>query len=288
MVIGMIGAACGRADDGVPSSSGATTSTSSTVEPGTTTETSGTAGPSTTERAPATSVTSAPATVPETTQPPDTTPPALDVTDPAPGARVGSARYRFAGTTEPGAAVTAAGLYPVAVDVNGAWSIVLVLRPGGNVATFEAADPAGNTTVRHVQVHYEAPLSELIVGRWAGEVTVPAGWAKIVDFSVEFRADGTYSASATGWSAFYYGSNVDEPGKTYTVHGSYPDGQPGFGTLRVTWGNPVPDPVTVGSLMDVRFSDGGDRLHFEFWREWAGRYGPVVYDLTRVGGPLDR
>ncbi|MFN0029346.1 MAG: hypothetical protein ACKV2O_19495 [Acidimicrobiales bacterium] len=170
------------------------------------------------------------------------------------------------------------------MDEAGRWSIVLVLRFGDNLATFESTDASGNTTALHVPVHYEAPFSELIVGRWTGPVTVPPMWGPITDFQVEFRADGTYSVSSSSGPGFYYGSNLDDPNKVYAVTGSYPDGQPGSGTLRITWGNPnLPNPQTVGDLTQVRFSDNSDQLHLEFWSTWSGRYGPIVYDLTRVG-----
>jgi hypothetical protein len=64
---------------------------------------------------------------------------------------VTTAQYRFSGTTEPGVSLVAAGTYPVEVSDDGAWSIVLVLHRGSNIATFEATDAAGNSTqVRHV------------------------------------------------------------------------------------------------------------------------------------------
>ncbi len=224
-----------------------------------------------------------PDAVPPPTEPPDTSPPPLEISDPVSGARVDTREYRFVGTTEPGATVLAAGLYPVPVDEAGGWSIVLVMEFGDNIASFEATDAAGNTSGRDVAVHYEVSFSELIVGRWGGPVTVPPLWGPINDFRVEFRVDGTYSVSSSGAPGFYYGSNLDDPNKLYAITGSYPDGQPGSGTLRITWGNPnLPNPRTVGDLTEVRFSENGDQLHLEFWAVWSGRYGPVVYDLSRV------
>ncbi|MFW2336269.1 hypothetical protein, partial [Ilumatobacter sp.] len=125
----------------------------------------------------------------------------------------------------------------------------------------------------------QVDFDELIVGRWTGDVTVPPGWSPITGFWVEFRADGTYSAGSDGPTpAFYYGSDADHPSKVYEVVGRYPDEQPGTGTITIHF-----DVGTVreGSLEEIRFSSGGDRLQFEFWRTWAGRYGPVVYDLVR-------
>ena len=69
--------------------------------------------------------------------------PELVVSTPIEGAVVNQALVRFEGYATPGAAVTAAGRYPVAVDAAGHWSADLTLNPGGNVAIFAAAFPGG-------------------------------------------------------------------------------------------------------------------------------------------------
>ncbi len=80
--------------------------------------------------------------------------PPLVITIPENGAKVTEKSLRFEGTTEPGA-VVAAGPYQADVDQEGRWSIVLLLNPGGNLASFTATDPAGNTAEASVSVTYE-------------------------------------------------------------------------------------------------------------------------------------
>lgn len=212
----------------------------------------------------------------------DTVPPALDFVDPVAGAWVTTATYTFTGTTEPGARVVADSQYPAEVELDGAWSVDLTLDLGRNAVSFTAADIAGNETVREIQVFYEIPMSELIVGSWIGDVTVPRGWQPITDFWVEFRADGSYSADAAGESPFHFGyPNADYPEKVFAVDGHYPDGQPGSGWIDIVWDDEGSVTTTRGSLENISFSDDGDRLEFEFWATWGNRQGPIVYDLRR-------
>ncbi len=90
------------------------------------------------------------------------------MTVPPPEGQVATRLYRFTGTTEPGCTVTAAGRYDAPVDADGNWSIVLVLAPGHNVATFTATDPAGNaTTVRH-GVSWVPPRPALLIANRRG------------------------------------------------------------------------------------------------------------------------
>jgi hypothetical protein len=69
--------------------------------------------------------------------------PELVVTAPREGAVVDQGILRFEGYTTPGAEVTTAGRYPVAVDAEGHWSTTLTLNVGGNMAVFAAAFPGG-------------------------------------------------------------------------------------------------------------------------------------------------
>ena len=208
----------------------------------------------------------------------------------APGDRwawVTTPPYTFTGTTEAGADVVVAGRYPAEVEPDGAWNVVLVLQPGRNVASFAAVDSAGNETVREILVFYEIPMTELIVGFWIGEVAMPRGWQPIADFWVEFRADGSYSADAAGGEPpFSFGyPNDDYPEKVFGVEGHYPDGQPGSGWIAIVWDDEGFVTTTRGSLENISFSEGGDRLHFEFWATCGGRIGPFVYDLRRGSLP---
>jgi hypothetical protein len=117
-------------------------------------ETTTTATPSTTV-AEAVPSTMPPETIPVTT-PVDEIAPPLSVTYPEPGAVVAEQSLRFEGTTEPGA-VVAAGPYEADVNEDGHWSIVLLLNPGGNLASFTSTDAAGNVSTATVSVTYEVP-----------------------------------------------------------------------------------------------------------------------------------
>jgi hypothetical protein len=81
----------------------------------------------------------------------------LDVTDPQPGAVVTAAVYTFRGVTDPGCTVDVGGKYFADVDADGAWTLDLLLRPGGNATTFTATDGAGSTTTAQVSLVY-API----------------------------------------------------------------------------------------------------------------------------------
>ncbi len=161
-----------------PSSTSVAPSTSSTaqVQPSATTTTSTT--------------TTSTTTPPHTTVAADTTPPALEVSDPRPRATVTEYRYRFVGTTEPGASVVAAGRYPVEVDAGGNWSIVLILNPGGNVATFVATDPAGNTSEVRVPVYLQACLE-------APEIAMPEAVSNAISLTADLDGDGNADTVTT-------------------------------------------------------------------------------------------
>jgi hypothetical protein len=81
----------------------------------------------------------------------DRTPPFILVTAPAADALIDTATYRIEGETEPGAAVTIAGV-PVPVDAGGRFARELTATPGENTAVIEATDPAGNQATRTVAV----------------------------------------------------------------------------------------------------------------------------------------
>lgn len=263
----LVGAAgCGGSGTSGPAGSSTTTPTGA----------SATASP-TSEGSPSTAA-------PTTTASEDVEPPELVVTSPADDTTVTTTTLRFEGRTEPGATVAGWIQRAATVDADGNWSIDLVLEPGDNVARIEAVDASGNSTEVTVRVRCRLEMmSELIVGRWTGDVTVPEGWSPIEDFWVEFREDGSYSAGSTG-TAFYYGTNDDYPEKVYSVSGHYPDGQPGSGTIAIVWAyDGVVNTVQQGSLENIVFSDAGDRLEFDFWNTWSGRRGPIHYDLVRSG-----
>jgi hypothetical protein len=145
---------------------------------------------------------------PTTTAPPETattvlvdaTPPALAITFPTDGERFDRKTIRFAGTTEPGAIVSA-GRYEATVDDEGNWALVLVLSEGGNRAKFLATDAAGNETTVSITVYYDKPAEE------------PPP-------SVEFTAHATYgSCSFDPPYDVYYGTA--EPGSKVTISSEY-------------------------------------------------------------------
>ncbi|MDH4307603.1 MAG: hypothetical protein OEX04_09010 [Acidimicrobiia bacterium] len=105
------------------------------------------------------------------------------MTDPASRAIVTESHYRFVGTTEPGASVVAAGRYPAEVDAAGNWSIVLILNPGGNVATFVATDPAGNTREVRVPVYLQACLG-------VPEIAMPEVVSSTTTLTADLDGDG--------------------------------------------------------------------------------------------------
>lgn len=91
-----------------------------------------------------------------TTAPADIAPPPISITKPFDGDVFETDRITFAGTTEPGARVFG-GPYEATVDVDGNWSIVLILAEGSNRATFRAVDAAGNEAWASVTAVYQPP-----------------------------------------------------------------------------------------------------------------------------------
>jgi hypothetical protein len=88
----------------------------------------------------------------------DVFPPLLRVWSPAEGEVTDRRVYRFEGIADPDAEVVAAGRYPVTVEAHGAWTVALVLSPGGNLATITATDAAGNTTTVKRSIAYRPAL----------------------------------------------------------------------------------------------------------------------------------
>ncbi|MDH3462376.1 MAG: hypothetical protein OEM32_01960 [Acidimicrobiia bacterium] len=82
---------------------------------------------------------------------PDTNPPDLAILYPENNSHFTETHLAFEGTVEPGSKVYAAG-YEADVDEEGHWRIVLILSPGGNLATFTAVDAAGNESQAQVKV----------------------------------------------------------------------------------------------------------------------------------------
>lgn len=154
LAAGMLLAAACSSDEPMPTSTAPspTMSAAPHTEPPTPTVPATGARPTTTSTLPATTITA---------------PPSLVVTDPASGAVVDTKTYQFRGTTDPGCTVLAAGQYATEVDSTGAWSIVLTLNPGSNVASFIATNPAGITTEVRVPVAYQPKPDNLgLAAKW--------------------------------------------------------------------------------------------------------------------------
>lgn len=177
VALGLTIAAC----SGGPTSTttvGPTSTTTSLAAPSTSTAPREVAPPaadtSTAPTTQATTTTTAPST---TTEAVDRTPPEITITAPRPDESVTERSYRFAGFTEPGATLTAAGRYPVDVAADGSWAVVLILNPGGNIARFVAEDAAGNQTEVNLPVRlYEcADRTSAVIAAAATDTSSLAG-----------------------------------------------------------------------------------------------------------------
>ena len=140
----------------------------------------------------------------------------------------------------------------------------------GECDTFEFA--GGEITVGSV-----VELQDGIVGTWVGCVITP--WVAPYWVTIEFREDGTYSATAEddapdGLPAFYYGSDEDSPEKRYEIN-DLQDDLEGIGQIDIWFweGN-----TNRGDLRNIRLM--GNALEFEFFHR--GDYGPLTYRLYRV------
>lgn len=184
LVLGLIGAAC-SGDAGSTTTAGVTPAASTTAE--VTTVASTTASPpvarETTTVAPTTEApsTTTSTAAPTTTEAVDRTPPEITITAPGPDETVTERSYRFAGFTEPGVTLTAAGRYPVEVGADGSWEIVLILNPGGNIARFVAEDAAGNQTEINLPVWLSACAAEPSTAIAAGATDTSSITADIDD-----------------------------------------------------------------------------------------------------------
>jgi len=120
-------------------------------------------------------------------------------------------------------------------------------------------------------------LTSGIVGSWHGCVDTP--WVPTYWITMEFRGDGTYSATAVevvdGFSgpALYYGTDDDDPAKRWRID-DLQASQLGIGIIDIVFdaGSVNRDPISAIRLM-------GDRLEFEMMHH--GQYGPLVFQLVR-------
>ena len=111
-------------------------------------------------------------------------------------------------------------------------------------------------------------------------------WVDPYHVRVSFESDGHYVANCvlpeseqndTHCVAFYYGSDVDVPEKTYALQDVLADGS-GVGEIVLVWDVGTSN---TGRIDAIRVND--DRLTFKFWPTWLRRsIGPVRFDLVPV------
>lgn len=204
----------------------------------------------TTTEPPATTGSTVPAVLPpettSTTEAVDTTAPALTVTFPENGAKVTTETLRFEGTTEPGAVVSA-GPYLADVDDDGRWSIVLLLNPGGNLASFTATDPAGNAAEASVSLIYDPPAPP--------KEEPPAA---------EFTAHNIWGSCAESPPYDeYYGTG--KPGTTVHVVSAYGSGSTTIGAGGEWYMKVYFEAAPYGKTFEVKAKDAfGTKVYFEF------------------------
>lgn len=190
----------------------------------------------------------------------DTDAPPIVITFPANGQSFDEDVIRFTGTTEPGAAVMA-GPYAADVDVEGNWSIVLILSNGSNRAVFTASDEAGNESTADVTVVYTAPVTTTTTTKPKEETTTTT---KVVDV-VEFTASQVYGSCAESppFDVFY---GTAQPGTKIRVTSEFGGGfvyanDDGNWEIHVEF----PDaPPSKGFLVTVKSDATGQTKNFEF------------------------
>jgi hypothetical protein len=116
-----------------------------------------------------------------------------------------------------------------------------------------------------------------MIGDWAGTITTP--WTGSYQVEITFRADGTYSARSLdpNNTAFYYGSDDDDPNKRYDVFDVWANGH-GRGWIDLTFG---PSSFVRDELDMIRLSASQNLLRFDVWHVANGRYGPIEAQLNR-------
>lgn len=128
-------------------------------------------------------------------------------------------------------------------------------------------------------------IRNAVVGRWIGTPRVTDGWIPIGPVWIDFHSDGTYAAGCiddigSGETVFYYGYNCSCATNRDALVTANDEGS-AEGDIDISWlGRGLAPYTTRGQLHRVTVTD--TTLHFEFFRTWAGTYGPVVYDLERA------
>lgn len=175
----------------------------------------------------------------------DDTPPELVILYPENGARFAEKRLAFEGEVEPGARVFA-GDYEADVTDSGHWRIILILSPGGNLASFTAIDSAGRESEAHVKVYLDTEKD----GPKDHEFTA---YQKYGSCAEELPYDIWYGTGEPGtkvWIGSEYGSN------------STVIGEQGNWDLKVKF----PEAPCNDEIQVVLETDDGYRKVFEFIR----------------------
>lgn len=204
----------------------------------------------TTEASPTTTAGTIPTTLPPETFPTpaiaDDTAPALTITFPENGAKVAEKLLRFEGTTEPGA-VVAAGPYSAEVDEAGHWSIVLMLNPGGNLASFTSTDTAGNVAEASISIVYEAAIPP-----------------KDDPLPVEFAASQKWGSCSESppYDEF---SGMAKPGSRVSIVSSFGSGSTTVAASGEWYLKVFFEAAPYGKTFEVKAKDEfGNRVFFEF------------------------
>lgn len=204
----------------------------------------------TTEKPTTTTTAAQPSTLPpglpSTTVVIDGVAPDLVITYPENGAKVTEKSLQFEGTTEPGA-VVAAGPYLAEITADGHWSIVLLLNPGGNLASFTSTDAAGNVTEAAVSVTYDPPAPP--------KSEPPAS---------EFTAHNTWGSCAESPPYDeYYGTA--KPGTKVEVISAYGSGSTTVAGNGEWYVKVFFETAPYGKTFEVKAKDGfGTKIFFEF------------------------
>jgi len=185
---------------------------------------------------------------------PDTTPPVLEITSPAPDSHFETQIVTFSGITEPGATVVAGGKFAADVGGEGRWTIDLVIFAGKNGAKFVATDEAGNETSASIAVWLDV----------AEEAPPPKEEEPPPPPTVEFSAFATYgSCSLDPPYDIYYGTA--EPGSKVTITSEYGSGSVTAGAdgkweKKVVFASAPYEETFVVTVKDAT----GAKQHFEF------------------------
>lgn len=127
-----------------------------------------------------------------------------------------------------------------------------------------------NSDLETIQKHF--------IGQWEGKATPPSNWTEPYTVSIDFKADGTYSAKNTSSSpkatAFYYGTDEDSDLKVFDIYNLYSTGK-ATANITIVFRQGT---TNIGKLNFITMSEDYNQLSFEFWK---GSYGPIKYTLTR-------